>query len=487
MLPSAACFFKLLRFQRQKLSACLFWLLGAGLLLVSFIGLRLSEFFSYEYLVAEMPLLELVLFLFVCGCGFLGLRYVLLRLPDHHVSRHASFAVIAGIFLIGIGARGLLLLSEPVLEDDYQRYLWDGGVLAAGLNPYKYSPLQVLKGDAPPRYLKLRDNAYPIVERINHPDLRTIYPPGAEAAFAGAHYLSPWSLSGWRAVIVVLEIATFLILLAILNHLGRGVHWVSLYWWNPLVIKEMVNSAHMEAVLVPLLMGGVLLVLKRRMAGASLLFSLAASVKFWPALLLPLVWRQMGGRPFALLLSIVMALLIGTVTIWPYLTSGLNQSSGLVAYAQGWKTNSLIFPLIEMMVSNCLSLIDGAAYAPLAARGLVAGSVLLVAAWFTIKPGANERELLAQLFVLVLLIFLFSPAQFPWYFLWVAPFMVIYPLSSLCLLVPMMSFYYFGFYLMVHDLAEQWRFPVTALSWFLPLALLIFEMKRFKERRFAQG
>ena len=42
-------------------------------------------------------------------------------------------------FVVGLLLRGITFFSEPVLEDDYYRYLWDGGVAAHGINPYRYA------------------------------------------------------------------------------------------------------------------------------------------------------------------------------------------------------------------------------------------------------------------------------------------------------------------------------------------------------------
>lgn len=459
----------------------LFWGLGVGLIFLSLFAALASHKFSYDYRVAEMPLLELLFFLLLMGGGFLILR-ALLPLKSHSKD---SLKFIILIFLIGFVARGIMLFSEPVLEDDYQRYLWDGGVLAAGLDPYLYSPKTVLEGGAPFQFTQLHDNAYPIVERINHPELRTIYPPGAEGAFALAHFISPWSLTAWRGLILVMEGLSFLLAFGMLSHFGRHFSWITLYWWNPLVIKELINSAHMEAVLMPLLLGGLYLMLVRRLMSSSLLIALATSVKFWPALLLPLIWRQMLGQPLKLLLSFLIALLIGGVTVWPYLSSGLNESSGLVAYAQNWTTNSFIFPLIEMSIGALLSMTDVARDTPFIARGAVGLFLIFMLFYFIRHDRQTGDEIFHHAFRLCLLIFLLSPAQFPWYFLWVAPFLPFYPLAALCLMVPMMSVYYFGFYLMVHDLDETWRFPLVAMSWILPLMLLLFEFKRAKERGLA--
>ena len=45
------------------------------------------------------------------------------------------------IILIGAAAMRLVLLfSEPSLSSDIYRYVWDGRVQAAGINPYAHAP-----------------------------------------------------------------------------------------------------------------------------------------------------------------------------------------------------------------------------------------------------------------------------------------------------------------------------------------------------------
>ena len=44
------------------------------------------------------------------------------------------------IIAVGLVSRIILIPSQPVLENDYYRYLWDGAVTAHGYNPYVYSP-----------------------------------------------------------------------------------------------------------------------------------------------------------------------------------------------------------------------------------------------------------------------------------------------------------------------------------------------------------
>ena len=79
------------------------------------------------------------------------------------------------IFGIGIMLRVYVLLFDPLLSTDIFRYIWDGRVQAAGINPYRYFPAH----DA---LAPLRDAT--IFPRINRADYAvTIYPPVAEFFF----------------------------------------------------------------------------------------------------------------------------------------------------------------------------------------------------------------------------------------------------------------------------------------------------------------
>src|SRR3989449_4071150 len=75
----------------------------------------------------------------------------------------------AGIFRLSI------VFAPPYLSDDIYRYVWDGRVQAAGINPYRYIPAdEALKN--------LRDEK--IYPKINHRDTaQTICPPVAEMIF----------------------------------------------------------------------------------------------------------------------------------------------------------------------------------------------------------------------------------------------------------------------------------------------------------------
>lgn len=454
-----------------------FWGLGAALIGAVFLFTSQSYRFSYDYRVDEMPIFSLVTGLFIAG-----LLYVLLFLVIKQLApRAAKFSsyFLCGVFAVGLVMRVILLFSEPVLEDDWQRYLWDGAVVANGANPYKYSPKDVIDGKAPEVFKSLAEQAPITLERVNHPHLRTIYPVGSEALFALAYKISPFSLTSWRLVILAAELISFCLLVAMLAYFMRPQIWIALYWWNPLVAKELINSAHMEGVLVPFVLAGLYFFMRHKLQLANLALCLAASIKLWPALLLPLIWRKMFDQKAAVILAVIVSLLFGAITIAPFIISGFDRQSGLVAYSLNWKTNSALFPFFETVVAWVVGIFGfGESVAALSARGFI--TMFLIGLVLRLSFMRNEVQLqnLWPFYLVTMIFFLVSPAQFPWYFVWLAPFLVFYPSLSFSVLVAMMAFYYGGFYLHVAGLYQDYRLWLALLIWMPVLGLLWFEKVR---------
>ena len=115
--------------------------------------------------------------------GFVALYALaaLLWLPLRFASLRLRY-----VLAIAVALRVLLLFSEPLLSGDVYRYLSDGRVLASGHNPYAYTPTD---------------------PRINHPEIRSIYPPHAQLLFALVH-----QLTAWRLLVIAFDLAAIVLL-----------------------------------------------------------------------------------------------------------------------------------------------------------------------------------------------------------------------------------------------------------------------------------
>ncbi|MFN8515552.1 MAG: hypothetical protein U0841_23805 [Chloroflexia bacterium] len=89
------------------------------------------------------------------------------------------------------------LASRPPSPTTTHRYIWDGKVIAAGIDPYRYAP------DAP----ELADLRDPLWERVNQKSQHTPYPPAAQAVFALTYQLAPGSIKAQQVVATLADLA----------------------------------------------------------------------------------------------------------------------------------------------------------------------------------------------------------------------------------------------------------------------------------------
>ena len=478
------------RTKKTTLILACWGLLAGSLLLAAALAVPFSNQFGYNSRVIDMPTVTLFVTLCALGAVFVlslpliqSSLQVFDEMENQRQAQKLLQLLLVALFTTGLLARLLMLFTQPFLEDDYQRYLWDGALTANGHNPYHLSPQDVFEGaSGEPELDRLGEQSGQLLGRINHPELRTIYPPVAQLGFALSYWLEPFSLTAWRLIALACELASLVLLVSLLKTLNRPILWVSIYWLNPLVIKELMNAGHMEVLLVPLLLGSFWAALRHRYMLTSLLLALAVGVKIWPALLLPLFLRSGLKTPAKLIAPVLVFAGLIVLMAAPVLIAGLDQGSGFVAYAQSWKTNSALFPALETFAQKLLSLFSSSESASKAGStfvrifiALALTAIALSAAW---RRPADTKDLAQKTLFVTTAMFLLSPAQFPWYALWFMPFMVLTPFLGLALLVPALQVYYLSFYFSAHETQSLTRQTVLWLAWLPVWIVLAMELRR---------
>ena len=440
---------------------------------------RLSDKFSYAFDVPDMPI-KVFVGLLVAGGAVFCILPVLVRLTLARELGPGRVRYLVGlIFIAGLGMRMLLMFSEPMLEDDYQRYMWDGAQMAHGINPYLHSPeaAQKMPGDTEIGQLATASGA--VLSRVNHPELKTVYPLVTQLFFAAAHYIAPFKIVGWRVVILTVDFCVLGLLILLLREVGRSPVWLALYWLNPVVAKEFYNSAHMDILIAPFVLGAIYLTLKGRIIPTLVALAFGVGVKIWPVFLLPVLlrhnWKDRGQlRSIGIGLGLFVVLC--GLWVWPVFIAGFDQGSGFVAYVEKWQTNSALFPAIKSAFAWGLSLFAAPAdWAGRGARVLVIGVLGLVSIYTARLPVVDGSHLITRAGVMVLAVVLLSPAQFPWYLTWFAPFLVFLPLWGAMVLHIFIVLYYLGFHYIVIDDYSFYTNVVVWLIWVPVWTLLIFE------------
>ncbi len=278
---------------------------GVGALGLTALGILSAAFYAAAVPAARWLSLEpLALHVAVVGALFalylLALWLVMRRLPS---TRSTLLVILGFAFLFR-----LLVLPTPVyLSSDVYRYLWDGRVQWAGVNPYRYPP-------AAPELAALRDpGTHP---HINRPTAVTAYPPAAQWLFALAALVAPGSLLGWRLLLLTIEAATCWILLRVLRRLGVPETAILAYAWSPLVIFEGLQAGHVDLAVIPLML---LALLSRRDGStvrAGVLLGVAGLVKVYPLILLAAWWRRRDWRfPTAVFVTVALGYLPYAATL----------------------------------------------------------------------------------------------------------------------------------------------------------------------------
>ena len=431
---------------------------------------QMGPLFAYEVDVIDRPLLAFAAA--YCAAGALYLLTLSLLLPRQTGGNQcpAPMTCLAIVIAAGLAARLALLGSVPVQEDDFYRYLWDGAVTAHGINPWMHSPQAVLDGTAGPALSALATEAGDVLTRVNYAGVRTVYPPVTQLAFAAAHWLKPFSLDAWRAVLLLLELAMLGGILSLLRQCGKPALWCAIYWWNPIAIKEVMNAGHMEPVVMLPVLAALLLGIRSRPVAASLLLTVAAGAKVWPVLLLPAVWRTCMKRPAVLVTSAVMVSATAALIYWPVLAARFDESSGFVAFGTEWQRMSASFSALLWLVSQVpQSLVDAELAARMLAAGLVATIVLGSNRW-----AAHDGDGLAQRFMIAAAaLLLLSPVQLPWYYLWLLPLLCLHPNPALLLISAIFPVYYAFFALTARHVDETWLETLVWAMWLPVWAALV--------------
>ncbi|MEM7536189.1 MAG: hypothetical protein AAF639_28660 [Chloroflexota bacterium] len=130
----------------------------------------------------------------------------------------------------------LLLFTVPTLSSDVYRYLWDGYVANNGVSPYAF-PIDSPQLD----YLDA-----PIRAQANHTWMASPYLPAAQTLFGTVTWLLPPTPLSMQIALVGVNLFNGILIVALLSIANLPCHRVLIYLWNPLVIVEIAQGAHID-------------------------------------------------------------------------------------------------------------------------------------------------------------------------------------------------------------------------------------------------
>jgi alpha-1,6-mannosyltransferase len=337
----------------------------------------------------------------------------------HWALRHRSPQQAIWVVLgMALAMRAALIPAPFLLSSDIYRYVWDGRVQAAWINPYRYIP-------ADPALARLRDPAiYPNINRAGY--ARTIYPPMAQVVFAVVGRISQ-SVIAMKLAMLAFEVIAVLCMMRLLSMARLPPERVLIYAWNPLVLWSFACDGHVDAIAIGCLGLALLSRAKRWDGVAGALLAAATLVKFLPIVAAPAflrggsLWRPAvaGAAVIALLYGLYASAGVHVLGFLPTYGSeeGLNDGSGVWLLAG--LGHLVALPHAAVTIYLCCAAIGLGAVALLIARGRWAAPEHDVVAL------CRDTAILAGCVTAVI-----SP-HYTWYFAWLALPSVVAPIPAI--------------------------------------------------------
>ncbi|AFL84641.1 hypothetical protein Belba_2073 [Belliella baltica DSM 15883] len=306
--------------------------------------------------------------------------------------------------------RAVLLFSEPVLSDDFYRFIFDGQLIKNGINPYLYLPQEAFD------LLKFGDSEYwnQLLTHMNSSGYYSVYPPLHQLFFwlaaLGGEDLS-MNILILRLAILLFEILNCLLLLKILMQWNLPKAKVLLYAFNPLVILELTGNLHFEGMVLFGLLGMVYFMGKLKIAKASIFWTWAVGVKLSPLMLGPILLKFLGGKNR--LVFLFLSALVIVLLFIPLFFEGayLNFWQSFRLYQSSFEFNASIYYFLRWISGFYLD------YNPIQTLGPLLNMVsLFLILWvsYHVKKD-NLADLILRIVWIYLIYLLFQTTVHPWY------------------------------------------------------------------------
>lgn len=244
---------------------------------------------------------------------------------------------------VGIIARLILFMGMPALSDDIYRFLWDGYLLHAGVNPYTQLPETLLHQGIP--------NITPeLFDQLNSKPYYSVYPPFNQFFF----WLSTWfgeslllQTNILRAILLLADIGSWYFMKRILSQLNKDPNLAFWYFLNPLAILEITGNIHFEGLVIFFMMAGIYFFTKNQSIKSGWMIGLGIATKLLPLIYIPAIFFKNPKNKG--LITATISGVVALVTFIPFFTSGALRGiqSSLGLYFQKFEFNASIYFILR--------------------------------------------------------------------------------------------------------------------------------------------
>ncbi|WP_313795030.1 glycosyltransferase 87 family protein [Flagellimonas zhangzhouensis] len=319
------------------------------------------------------------------------------------------------LLVVGILFRLVFLFAEPNLSQDFYRFIWDGELIKNGINPYLYTPDQILEQGK-----IVFANMKELREGMTDLNARHFsnYPPVNQLFFALSAFLGNGSVMSsiivLRLTIILADLGILYFGRKLLQNINQANHMAFWYFINPLVIIELTGNLHFEGVMLFFFVWALYLVSKNKWLWATPIYALSIMVKLMPLLFLPIFLKYLGIKKSAIFYTLIgvscLALLL------PFYSSVFieNYSDTLALWFHNFEFNASIYNVVKKIAvtyyeAKPWELID--TYGNIITK-IVLGLALLIT---FLRKNRSLQSVITSMTLLLASYYFLSSTVHPWY------------------------------------------------------------------------
>lgn len=347
-------------------------------------------FYSFLSFSSNPTIVDFTIVSIAASIMFIPLAYFIKK---HNFSSKQVFILLGTGLLIRI----LLFNVSPIASDDIYRYIWDGKVFSAGINPYSFNADDpVLK--------EFHTDILP--SKINYADYKTIYPPAAQIFFLSAYWIGGDSFFGIKLLLLLSEIVTVMFIYLTLKSIQKPVSYSLVYFLCPLPILQFTVDAHIDSLGIMFLSGFIYFYIRNKKNLSFVFLGFSIISKLISGMFIPVLFFKEKGKNR--ILSVLIPLLI---LAFSYLLFSLGKSypfDALIKFAEHWMYNGSVFKVLHSVTGRHE-----------AARIICAAFFVGIWLFISLKNGGFFEKS----YYLVLSFFLLASTVHPWYLNWILLFL----------------------------------------------------------------
>ncbi len=363
-----------------------------------------------------------IFFLIISGLGYVFLGYFFSR--NHFFLLLFNYSILfisyllalkfpnKNFFFIGLTFRLILLMVVPFLSQDYFRFIWDGRLILENINPYLYSPNQLILNES--IAISDKHELYKGMGALSSENFSN-YPPLNQLIFFVTSLFFKDTIFGsillLRICIIFADIGIFVFGKKILKILSLNPDRINIYFLNPLIIIELTGNLHFEGVMIFFFCLGMYFILKQKNVVSAIMFSFSILIKLLPLLLLPLFISYLSNKKIIkYYLIVVIVVILGFL---PFMSQELinNYSKTVGLWYTKFEFNASIYYLLRSIGYFFTG------YNMISFFGKLAPLIYFICVIYLIikNKTLDIIKVLNAMLICLSIYFLFSTTVHPWY------------------------------------------------------------------------